>query len=1833
MGVWTPGPGSTSGDDTFTGDATSEIADGGDGNDFLNGEDGNDTLVGGLGDDYLYGGAGADTASYVDASSAVTVNLYLAGQQQNTVGAGLDTLTLIENLVGSAFNDTLTGNYGPNTLNGGGGADIIDGGGGGGDTLTGDDGDDTLIGSAHADFLHGGAGDDFLVGGQENDALDGGPGIDTASYASDGAVTVDLELTSAQNTGGGGTDTLTSIENLIGSGFNDTLSGDAGDNVITGGAGNDTLDGRGGSDTASYAGASGVSVSLLLSGQQFTGHLFSLGAGSDTLVNIENLLGSAFNDTLTGDAGNNVLSGSAGDDTLDGGAGDDTLIGGLGDDTYVVDNDRAVVTERANEGTDAVHASIGYALGSDLENLVLTGGGAINGTGNSLANTITGNSGNNTLDGGSGSDVLDGGSGADILIGGLGDDTYIVDNASDLVTELASEGTDTVFSSVTYAIAANLENLVLTGAGAINGTGNALANTITGNSGDNTLDGGEGDDTLDGGAGIDLLSGGLGNDSLNGGGGHNRLWGNEGDDILFGAEGNDILDGGDGIDFLSGSLGNDTYVVDDAGDVIFEQPGQGTDTVQSSISYTLGLYFENLLLTGAGPMNGAGNAHNNTLVGNSGDNILDGGAGNDTLDGGDGIDLLYGGSGFDTLDGGSGADTLIGGLDDDTYVVDDAGDVIDEQTGEGSFDTVQSSISYVLGSNLENLVLTGAGTISGTGNTLGNYLTGNSAANILDGGSGSDVLDGGSGADILIGGAGHDTYVVDSASDVVTELASEGTDTVLSSVTYTIAANLENLVLTGGGAINGTGNALANTITGNSGDNALDGGEGDDFLDGRSGADTLIGGLGDDTYIVDSTSDVVTELASEGTDTVEASISFTLSSNVENLTLIGDAAFNGTGNAAANRLIGNGNDNALDGGEGADFLSGDFGDDILEGGDGDDRLEGGLGTDAASYSRSSSAVTVSLEAQGAGFWQSTGAGNDWLVGIENLTGSAFDDTLAGDTGANALFGNAGNDVLIGGLGADVLNGGDGRDTASYVTATRGVTVALSIAGAQSTFSAGLDTLVSIENVTGSAFGDTLTGDAGNNVLIGGAGVDTLIGGLGDDVLIGGDNTDFIVDTSGIVSIDGGSGNEQITLGASVVSGTVDGGVGTDQLTKGGSIAGLTILNVEILNTNGGTVTGSATQFEGFDTIRFSAAQPFTAVSLALSAAGTVDLADELLGRRALFAGTSGNDTITTSNGSDQIDGGTGDDILTGNAGNDTLIGGLGDDVLSGGDGTDFLVELSGVVSVDGGAGDDVITLGAALNSGTVAGGLGTDQLNKGGTIAGLTVSGIEIVNTNGGTLTATAAQLEGFDTIRFSAAQATTAVSLALSEAGTVDLVDELLGRRALFAGSSGNDAITTSNGSDQIDGGAGDDILTGNAGVDTLIGGLGDDVLSGGDGGDFLVDLAGIVAIDAGDGDDTLTVGALVTAGTIAGGLGTDQLNKSGNLSAITVSGVEIVNTNGGTLTATAAQLEGFDTIRFSAAQATAAISLVQAGAGTVDLTDELLGRRVIYQGSSGNDAVTTSNGADRLDGGSGDDTLNGGLGNDTLLGGIGNDLIVQGAGDGRDIIDGGAGADTYRLLGTAEAETFRIMTRAEAVLAGITGLAGATEIVITRNGTDNASVIAELDNIEEIEIDSLVATANNGNGVVDGGPSGGDTITVIGNFATTSLDYSTITINGSAGDDTIDISGLTSEHRVVFASNGGADSVIGQPRAQDVFGLGAFGMRDGIDALVGMRGELREFARPGPRGEGVGRTMIEMDDLFPLDVVDGGPVAAADIAMPVHMYTDAMLDHRSVLTDYPIA
>jgi serralysin len=249
-----------------------------------------------------------------------------------------------------------------------------------------------------------------------------------------------------------------------------------------------------------------------------------------------------------------------------------------------------------------------------------------------------------------------------------------------------------------------------------------------------------------------------------------------------------------------------------------------------------------------------GDNGNDILRGDDGRDTLEGGRGNDTLEGGRGDDKLRGGEGNDILNGGKGKDDMSGGIGDDTYVVDDAGDRVREAADQG-VDTVQASISYNLVNNVENLTLTGDKAIDGRGNGFDNLLIGNSAANKLaggagddriDGGAGNDRLDGGLGSDIVLGGLGDDTFVVTEEGDRLQEEVGQGTDTVETAVSYSLASNFENLILTGNTAINGTGNELANQLTGNNADNVLDSGAGADILIGNGGNDRLTGGDGAD---------------------------------------------------------------------------------------------------------------------------------------------------------------------------------------------------------------------------------------------------------------------------------------------------------------------------------------------------------------------------------------------------------------------------------------------------------------------------------------------------------------------------------------------------------------------------------------------------------------------------------------------------------------------------------------------------------------------------------------------------------------------------------------------------------------------------------------------------------------------------------------------------------------------------------------------------------------------------------------------------------------------------
>ncbi|WP_176472303.1 M10 family metallopeptidase, partial [Pseudomonas sp. Irchel 3H7] len=688
-----------------------------------------------------------------------------------------------------------------------------------------------------------------------------------------------------------------------------------------------------------------------------------------------------------------------------------------GNDTIDASSQAAKVDINLNEGT---YSTIG------LPNL--TGGSVFNSGlgiayGAKIENAI-GSNFNDILRGNDLDNVLDGGTGVDTMYGGAGNDTYYVDNRDDRIYETGTSASevDSVFSTTSYSlyINTNVENLTLLTNASINGYGNDGKNVITGNAGNNLLDGYGGADTLIGGTGNDIyvvdnagdiilesstlaseidtvrasVSWGLGNNLENLellGSGNVNATGNSLDNVLTGNASDNVLDGLAGLDTLIGGAGNDAYIIDQAGelDLAKENANEGNDTlilnysVQSNTLINLNSSalgnFENVTVNGNGAFDIQGNARDNVLTGNAFANTLTGGAGNDT------------------------------------YVINGLEDTLVELAYEGR-DQVRSYVTYTLGANLEDGQLLGDAAINLSGNELNNVLTGN---------TGDNILDGGVGADTLIGGDGNDIYMVDNSADVVVEGWTNDYDQVYSSANFTLDVNLEALFLMGSSDLNGTGNYSDNRITGNIGNNILDGGY---------GADTLIGGVGNDTYIVDDASDLVVELANEGYDVVRSSVSYALSANIEDASLLGNAAINLEGNDLNNVLTGNGGDNTLNGGLGADIMIGGAGvDTYYVDNVGDVIIE----TDASptAYDRVFSSIDYTLGGN---------VENLLFVGTANLRGIGSDV-------ANRMTGNAGDNYLDGGLGADTLMGGLGNDT--YVVDNAGDTISET-----STLSSEIDTV-------------------------------------------------------------------------------------------------------------------------------------------------------------------------------------------------------------------------------------------------------------------------------------------------------------------------------------------------------------------------------------------------------------------------------------------------------------------------------------------------------------------------------------------------------------------------------------------------------------------------------------------------------------------------------------------------------------------------------------------------------------------------------------------------------
>jgi Ca2+-binding RTX toxin-like protein len=1307
------------GDDSITGSNGNDTLDGFGGNDTVLGGNGNDSVGGGDGDDSLDGGAGTDRADYRQASDAVSVSLAIAGPQ-NTLGAGVDTLVNFEGLLGSEFDDTLVGASGNaifETFFGMAGNDSIDGGvvtdtinyGDGnqieywldaqtgvnvnlelGIAQDGQGGEDTLanfsfvIGTEFDDTMIGSNGSLFeaFTGLDGNDSFDGGNLAASAARIaynnSPEAVDVDLAAGTADD-GWGSTDTFVNINFVNGSAFNDTIRGS--DTTAVGETfearqGNDYIDGRGGNDAARYQNATGaVSVNL------FTGR--ATGAdGNDTLVGIETVRGSNFDDSLTGDALANRLEGRTGNDTLVGGDGNDTILGEGGNDLM--------------QGGD----------GEDF---------------------FVGSSGNDTYEGGSQpANLPDAG-------GNVGRQFFDIVDYSASTTGFAVDLATGIAQATGSAFADSLSGIegIRGGSGGDTLTGDANDNLFRGNGGDDSMTGGAGFDVLDfsnASAGVNanlatgLSSGGAGNDTfggfegLIGGSGNDTLTGGNTNDALRGGGGNDQLDGGDGIDRAD-------YRVASGGVNVNLEAGtsSGADGADTLVN------LENVR---------GSDLYNDTITGNGGANALEGRGGADTL---------VGGGGNDTLDGGTITDrNNYNDVNTVSYAASTAGVVVDlaagtAQDGLGGTDTL-IDINWVRGGS-GNDSLTGS-----SANALFEFFTGNAGNDTINGGAITDTLNWRDGNRTDYGGATSDvngnlsTGVVSGGVDVGTDQVSNVNQLVTGSGNDTLVgtgataylemfrAGAGNDSINGGGGldevrydIGAQGPITANLATGS----ADDGLGGTDTLAGIEG---LRGGSGNDTLIGGNAASDALEffLGGGGNDSIDGGSGY-------------DRVDFQTSNAAvAVTLGGPGAGTAQDGLGGTDTLlniegvrGSTLGDTLtgsnvatletFDGREGNDTINGISGLDRVIYNFSTAGVVVNLAT---GTASDGYGGTDTLSNIDEVLGSRdFGDRLTGNTGANRLDGQGGNDTLDGGAGNDTLIGGAGND--SYVVNASGDVISeasnggtldvVSSTATSYTLSAFVErlTLTGTAGIagTGNAQANVITGNTGANSINGGDGADSLVGGSGNDTLNGGTGADkdtlvggtgndsYTVDLSSDVITETSSGGSLDVVFSTATSYTLSSFVERLTLNGTGNIAGtgngqnnLITGNSGANTLNGGGGTDTLVGAGGNDTYLVDVGSDAITET---SSGGTADTVlstatSYTLGafvERLTLQGPS-NLSGTGNTQANLITGNTGANLLNGAAGNDTLNGGSGNDTLVGGTGNDSLI---------GGTGLDVFLFNAVLN--------------------------------------------------------------------------------------------------------------------------------------------------------------------------------------------------------------------------------------------------------------------------------------------------------------------------------------------------------------------------------------------------------------------------------------------------------------------------------------------------------------------------------------------------------
>ncbi len=1024
---------------------------------------------------------------------------------------------------------------------------------------------------------------------------------------------------------------------------------------------------------------------------------------------------------------------------------------------------------------------------------------------------------------------------------------------------------------------------------------------------------------------------------------------------------------------------------------------------------------------------------------------------------------------FNSLTGGQGFAGLAG---NDTYNINHANVQTIESPAQG-IDIVNlggDQRSFILPSSVEKIYYTGPvdNTHSGTinfphriwyYNGFTSVLTGNNdtvtgSGNYIQGGAGLDILNGGAGADTLVGGAGLDVYIVDNALDVVTEAAGptdiDWVQTTLA--TYTLGANLENLVFEGGSATTGNGNALNNSLYGTVvASNTLNGLAGNDTLQGAGYADSLNGGDGDDNLVPGTVPYYVNVNVN---DTVDGGLGIdTLSlpgyyadysvsrPNATDTVLINEwsgeritargiewvdfynyydtkpmtalytsaSAFNDTliGTPGADTINGLAGNDSITGLEGNDTLIGGLGNDTLIGGLGDDTYEVNVATDVIIENTGEGVDQVNVAYTAAGTYTLSNAIENATVTAGatiavNLTGNALDNILIGNAAINILLGGDGNDKLDGGLGADQLKGGKGDDEYTINIATDVITENLNegIDRVYVKFTA-LGTYTLAANLENAAVLSTpsvtvnLTGNALDNVLMGHDGLNNLAGGAGNDTLIAG------------------------KVNSSTLNDTADGGLGTDTLVLQGAYDDGTAYTISRPNATDtvliNAATGERITARGIEYLLFTDGQKFLDLANLPNTAATA--------YNDVLIGLASENNINGLAGNDSLSGSTGNDTLIGGPGNDRLIGGPGDDVYEVDIATDVIIE-----NIDE----------------------GTDQVN-----ANFIAAGTYTLSDNIENATVTAG--------------ATIAVNL------TGNALDNILMGNAannILLGGIGNDKLDGGLGADQLKGGKGDDEYTINIATDVITENLNEGIdrvyvkftalgtytlaanlenaavlstpsvtvnLTGNALDNVLMGHDGLNNLAGGAGNDTLIAGKVNSStlnDTADGGLGTDTLVLQGAYSdgkAYTISRPNATDTV--LINATSGEritLRNIETVRFTDGDKTITEIWNNIASPNGDILTGTPDADTI-NGLAGNDSITGLGGNDTLIGGLGNDTLIGGLGDDSYEVNVATDVIIENTGEGVDQVNVAyTAAGTYTLSNAIENAT---VTAGATIAVNLTG------------------------------------------------------------------------------------------------------------------------------------------------------------------------------------------------------